>query len=53
MEFAEGGQVNDREYMKAHGINVNEVTQAVARIAVRRRMLEELVCPIFQEQIDM
>ncbi|KAK5856897.1 hypothetical protein PBY51_010177 [Eleginops maclovinus] len=24
MEFAEGGQVNDREYMKKHGINVNE-----------------------------
>lgn len=25
MEFAEGGQVNDRNYMKIHGINVNEV----------------------------
>ncbi|KAK1893436.1 AarF domain containing protein kinase 1, partial [Dissostichus eleginoides] len=24
MEFAEGGQVNDREYMKKHGIDVNE-----------------------------
>nr|XP_057933954.1 aarF domain-containing protein kinase 1 isoform X2 [Doryrhamphus excisus] len=27
MEFAEGGQVNDREYMNAHGIDVNEVLQ--------------------------
>lgn len=25
MEFAEGGQVNDRDYMKTHNINVNEV----------------------------
>lgn len=25
MEFADGGQVNDRDYMKKHGINVNEV----------------------------
>uniref|UniRef100_A0A8C2CMD0 AarF domain-containing protein kinase 1 n=1 Tax=Cyprinus carpio TaxID=7962 RepID=A0A8C2CMD0_CYPCA len=25
MDFAEGGQVNDREYIKKHGINVNEV----------------------------
>ena len=25
MEFCEGGQVNDREYMDEHGINVNEV----------------------------
>lgn len=25
MEFLEGGQVNDREYMKKHCINVNEV----------------------------
>ena len=25
MEFCEGGQVDDREYMKKHGINVNEV----------------------------
>ncbi len=25
MEFAEGGQVNDRDYMKKQGINVNEV----------------------------
>lgn len=26
MEFIEGGQVNDRDYMKKHDINVNEVT---------------------------
>ncbi|XP_061552719.1 aarF domain-containing protein kinase 1 isoform X2 [Phycodurus eques] len=32
MEFAEGGQVNDREYMKTHGINVNEVLQPDFRI---------------------
>ncbi|RXN08874.1 putative aarF domain-containing kinase 1 isoform X1 [Labeo rohita] len=25
MDFAEGGQVNDREYMRKHGINVNEI----------------------------
>ena len=25
MDFAEGGQVNDRDYMRRHGINVNEV----------------------------
>lgn len=25
MEFAEGGQVNDRDYLKKHGISVNEV----------------------------
>ncbi|KAI4875436.1 hypothetical protein NFI96_005876 [Prochilodus magdalenae] len=24
MDFAEGGQVNDRDYMRTHGINVNE-----------------------------
>lgn len=27
MDFAEGGQVNDREYMRKHGINVNEVRE--------------------------
>ncbi|XP_041828246.1 aarF domain-containing protein kinase 1 isoform X2 [Melanotaenia boesemani] len=27
MEFAEGGQVNDRGYMEKHNINVNEVLQ--------------------------
>lgn len=25
MEFAEGGQVNDKDYMQKHGINVNKV----------------------------
>lgn len=25
MEFAEGGQVNDKDYLKKHGISVNEV----------------------------
>lgn len=25
MEFAEGGQVNDKDYIQKHGINVNEV----------------------------
>ncbi|CAL8303988.1 unnamed protein product [Boreogadus saida] len=25
MEFAEGGQVNDRDYMRRHGINVNKL----------------------------
>lgn len=25
MEFADGGQVNDKNYMQKHGINVNEV----------------------------
>lgn len=29
MEFAEGGQVNDRDYMKKHGISVNEVPTAL------------------------
>lgn len=29
MEFAEGGQVNDKDYMKEHGINVNEVPQSI------------------------
>lgn len=29
MEFAEGGQVDDRDYIKKHGINVNEVRSAV------------------------
>lgn len=28
MEFAEGGQVNDGEYMKKHGIDVNKVLPA-------------------------
>lgn len=25
MDFAEGGQVNDQEYIRKHAINVNEV----------------------------
>ncbi|XP_029316991.1 aarF domain-containing protein kinase 1 isoform X2 [Cottoperca gobio] len=32
MEFAEGGQVNDREYMKKHGINVNEISENLGRM---------------------
>ncbi|XP_063765083.1 aarF domain-containing protein kinase 1 isoform X3 [Eleginops maclovinus] len=32
MEFAEGGQVNDREYMKKHGINVNEISENLGKI---------------------
>lgn len=28
MDFVEGGQVNDREYMTHHGIDVNEVREA-------------------------
>lgn len=30
MEFIEGGQVNDRDYMKKHDINVNEVTELLS-----------------------
>ncbi|XP_061700892.1 aarF domain-containing protein kinase 1 isoform X3 [Syngnathoides biaculeatus] len=32
MEFVEGGQVNDREYMKAHGINVNEISENLGKM---------------------
>ncbi|KAM9786896.1 aarF domain-containing protein kinase 1 isoform 1-T1 [Syngnathus typhle] len=32
MEFAEGGQVNDREYMKAHGINVNQISEHLGKM---------------------
>ncbi|XP_061742300.1 aarF domain-containing protein kinase 1 isoform X2 [Nerophis ophidion] len=32
MEFAEGGQVNDREYMKAHGIDVNEISENLGKM---------------------
>ncbi|CAM4647871.1 unnamed protein product [Leuciscus chuanchicus] len=32
MDFAEGGQVNDREYMRKHGINVNEISQNLGKI---------------------
>lgn len=27
MDFVEGGQVNDRQYMTEHGIDVNEVRE--------------------------
>ncbi|XP_077421357.1 aarF domain-containing protein kinase 1 isoform X2 [Vanacampus margaritifer] len=32
MEFADGGQVNDREYMKEHGINVNEISENLGKM---------------------
>uniref|UniRef100_A0A8C5HLI5 AarF domain-containing protein kinase 1 n=1 Tax=Gouania willdenowi TaxID=441366 RepID=A0A8C5HLI5_GOUWI len=32
MEFAEGGQVNDREYMKKHGINVNQISENLGKM---------------------
>uniref|UniRef100_A0A3P8TC70 AarF domain-containing protein kinase 1 n=1 Tax=Amphiprion percula TaxID=161767 RepID=A0A3P8TC70_AMPPE len=32
MEFAEGGQVNDRDYMKKHHINVNEISENLGKI---------------------
>ncbi|KAM6912578.1 aarF domain-containing protein kinase 1 [Xenentodon cancila] len=32
MEFAEGGQVNDRNYMKKHGIDVNEISENLGKI---------------------
>ncbi|XP_077587460.1 aarF domain-containing protein kinase 1 [Stigmatopora nigra] len=32
MEFAEGGQVNDRHYMKAHNINVNEISENLGKM---------------------
>ncbi|XP_035242133.1 aarF domain-containing protein kinase 1 [Anguilla anguilla] len=32
MEFAEGGQVNDREYMDKHGIDVNEVSRNLGKM---------------------
>ncbi|KAM9355874.1 aarF domain-containing protein kinase 1 [Pholidichthys leucotaenia] len=32
MEFAEGGQVNDRDYMQRHGINVNEISENLGMI---------------------
>ncbi|XP_059817598.1 aarF domain-containing protein kinase 1 isoform X3 [Hypanus sabinus] len=32
MEFMEGGQVNDREFMKENGINVNEITQYLGKL---------------------
>lgn len=32
MEFIEGGQVNDRDYMKKHDINVNEVSEKLGKV---------------------
>lgn len=32
MDFEEGGQVNDREYMRKHDINVNEISQNLGKI---------------------
>ncbi|KAI1895325.1 hypothetical protein AGOR_G00105140 [Albula goreensis] len=32
MDFEEGGQVNDREYMKKHGIDVNEISRNLGKI---------------------
>ncbi|XP_051873635.1 aarF domain-containing protein kinase 1 [Pristis pectinata] len=32
MEFMEGGQVNDREYMRENGINVNEISQNLGKL---------------------
>ncbi|KAM6973774.1 aarF domain-containing protein kinase 1 isoform 1-T2 [Aplochiton taeniatus] len=32
MDFAEGGQVNDREYMSRHGINVNKISEDLGKI---------------------
>ncbi|XP_076835092.1 aarF domain-containing protein kinase 1 isoform X2 [Brachyhypopomus gauderio] len=32
MDFADGGQVNDREYMRQHGINVNEISRNLGKM---------------------
>ncbi|KAM9708259.1 aarF domain-containing protein kinase 1 isoform 2-T3 [Menidia menidia] len=32
MDFAEGGQVNDREYMKKHNIDVNQISENLGRM---------------------
>ncbi|KAJ8411787.1 hypothetical protein AAFF_G00154250 [Aldrovandia affinis] len=32
MDFAEGGQVNDKEYMKNHGIDVNEISRNLGKM---------------------
>lgn len=32
MEFAEGGQVNDKDYIQKHGINVNELSENLGKI---------------------
>ncbi|XP_029900933.1 aarF domain-containing protein kinase 1 [Myripristis murdjan] len=32
MDFAQGGQVNDRDYMRRHGINVNEISENLGKM---------------------
>ncbi|KAM3870844.1 aarF domain-containing protein kinase 1 [Diretmus argenteus] len=32
MDFAEGGQVNDRDYMRSHGINVNKISENLGKM---------------------
>ncbi|XP_062253641.1 aarF domain-containing protein kinase 1 isoform X1 [Platichthys flesus] len=32
MDFAEGGQVNDKDYMKRHCINVNEISESLGKM---------------------
>ncbi|KAK2825857.1 hypothetical protein Q5P01_020071 [Channa striata] len=32
MEFAEGGQINDRDYMKTHSVNVNELSENLGKM---------------------
>ncbi|XP_071770439.2 aarF domain-containing protein kinase 1 [Centroberyx gerrardi] len=32
MDFAEGGQVNDRDYMRRHSINVNEISENLGKM---------------------
>lgn len=44
MEFAEGGQVNDKDYMKKHGINVNEVRQTAPSASANKCPL--CTCPM-------
>ncbi|XP_067336379.1 aarF domain-containing protein kinase 1 isoform X3 [Channa argus] len=32
MEFAEGGQINDKDYMKKHSVNVNELSENLGKL---------------------
>ncbi|XP_075964225.1 aarF domain-containing protein kinase 1 [Anarhichas minor] len=32
MEFVEGGQINDKDYMKEHSINVNEISENLGKM---------------------
>ncbi|TNN84972.1 putative aarF domain-containing protein kinase 1 [Liparis tanakae] len=32
MEFVDGGQINDKDYMKKHGINVNEISENLGKM---------------------